>query len=314
MSRRLSWLVAAAGMGWCLFSPIAAAQTPPSWQTQTNPPGNAPAANTTVIPRSSTVPKVGSGGSIQVSLAAFLTEESQAIQQGLVWRVFREKSGSDGKNILVSTLRDASPTLRLEAGAYLVNVALGRANLTRRITVSGDSLQERFVLNAGGLRVIPVLLKGEAANEKAVSYDVQSDERDQHGQRIKIVTGAKAGVVLRLNAGIYSIVSTYGDANAVARADVTVEAGKLAEVTLTHAAAKVTFKLVTRRGGDAIADTQWSLATSQGEHIRDSSGALPTHFLAPGTYIVGARHAGRLYRQEFNVKSGDSAFVEVVMP
>ena len=34
----------------------------------------------------------------------------------------------------------------------------------------------------------------------------------------------------------------------------------------------------------------------------------------PGTYIVGARHAGRLYRQEFNVKSGDSAFVEVVMP
>ena len=175
-------------------------------------------------------------------------------------------------------------------------------------------MQERFVLNAGGLRVIPVLLKGEAASEKAVSYDVQSDERDQHGQRIKVVTAAKAGVVLRLNAGIYSIVSTYGDANAVARADVTVEAGKLAEVTLTHAAAKVTFKLVTRRGGDAIADTQWSLATSQGEHIRDSSGALPTHFLAPGTYIVGARHAGRLYRQEFNVKSGDSAFVEVVMP
>ena len=314
MTRSLSWLMAAAGLGFCLLSPIAAAQTPRGWQTETNAPTNAPPANTTVVPRTSIAPKAGSGGSSQVSMAAFLTEESQAIQQGLVWRVFREKSGSDGKNILVSTLRDASPTLRLEPGAYLVNVALGRANLTRRISVSGDSVQERFVLNAGGLRVIPVLLKGEAASEKAVSYDVQSDERDQHGQRIKVVTAAKAGVVLRLNAGIYSIVSTYGDANAVARADVTVEAGKLAEVTLTHAAAKVTFKLVTRRGGDAIADTQWSLATSQGEHIRDSSGALPTHFLAPGTYIVGARHAGRLYRQEFNVKSGDSAFVEVVMP
>ncbi len=314
MSRSLSWMTVAAGLALCLFSPIAAAQTPRGWQTETNAPTNNPPANTTVIPRSSIAPKTGGAGGAQVSLAAFLTEESQAIQQGLVWRIFREKSGGDSKNILVSTLRDASPTVRLEPGAYLVNVALGRANLTRRITVAGDSSQERFVLNAGGLRVIPVLLKGEPANEKAVSYDVQSDERDQHGQRIKVATAAKAGVVLRLNAGIYSIVSTYGDANAVARADVTVEAGKLAEVTLTHAAAKVTFKLVTRRGGDAIADTQWSLATSQGEHIRDSSGALPTHFLAPGAYIVGARHAGRLYRQEFSVKSGDSAFVEVVMP
>ena len=130
-------------------------------------------------------------------------------------------------------------------------------------------------------------------------YDVQSDERDQHGERIKVVTAAKAGVVLRLNAGIYSIVSTYGDANAMARADVTVEAGKLAEVTLAHAAAKVTFKLVTRRGGDAIADTQWSLATAQGEHIKQSSGALPTHFLAPGAYVVSAKHAGRLYQPRF---------------
>ena len=119
---------------------------------------------------------------------------------------------------------------------------------------------------------------------------------------------------MRLNAGIYSVVSIYGDANATARADVTVEAGKLTEVTLAHAAAKVTFKLVTRRGGDAIADTQWSLATNQGEQVRQSSGALPTHFLAPGVYVVSAKHAGRQYRRDFTVKSGDVAMIEVVMP
>jgi hypothetical protein len=312
MRRLLSTLVATLATGWCLPTLVAKAQTMQGWQTESQPP-----ANTTVIPRSSTIPKSagGTGGAGQVMLAAFLTEESQALQQGLVWRVFREKAGSDGKHPLVTTVRDAAPTLRLEPGTYLVNVALGRANLTRKITVSaGQPLQERFVLNAGGLRVVPVLLDGQPANERAVSYDVQSDERDQHGERIKVITGAKAGIVLRLNAGIYSIVSTYGDANAVARADVTVEAGKLIEVKLPHAAAKVTFKLVTRRGGDAIADTQWSLATGQGEQVRDSSGALPTHFLAPGSYVVSARHAGRVYRQEFRVKSGDNAFVEVVMP
>jgi hypothetical protein len=311
MSPRLSLVPILAAVALCLLPLVAAAQTPPGWQTETSQ----PPANTTVIPRSSAIPKIGAGGAGQISLSAFLTDESQAIQQGLVWRVFREKTGGDSKNVLVSTVRDASPTLRLEPGVYQINVALGRANLTRKITVPGDQpVQERFVLNAGGLRVVPVLRNGETANDKAVTYDVQSDERDQHGERIKVVTAAKAGVVLRLNAGIYSIVSTYGDANALARADVTVEAGKLSEVTLAHAAAKVTFKLVTRRGGDAIADTQWSLATAQGERVKQSSGALPTHFLAPGAYVVSAKHAGRHYQRAFNVKSGDTAFIEVVMP
>jgi hypothetical protein len=298
----------------------ASAQTPPGWQPQTSPPApasptsDAPPANTTVVPRSSEAAK-GAGAPAQLALAAFLTEESQPVQQGLVWRIFREKATADGKNVLVSTHRDANPILRLDPGAYQINVSLGRANLTRRVVVAPETQAvERFVLNAGGLRVIPVLGKGEAANAKAVSFEVQSDERDAHGQRVKVVTGAKAGVVLRLNAGIYSIVSTYGDANAMARADVTVEAGKLTEVTLAHAAAEVTFKLVTRPGGDAIADTQWNLATAQGETVRESSGALPTHFIAPGSYVVSARHAGRTYRRQFSVQTGDAAFVEVVIP
>jgi hypothetical protein len=311
MGRVVSAL-AAIGMSLCLWPVPSGAQMPPGWQTESLPsPGGQP-SNTTVIPRSSTAPKAGGGA--QVSLSAFLTDESQAIQQGLVWRVYREKAG-DGKHTLVSTVREPNPTMRLDPGTYLVNVALGRANLTRKITVPPDQpLQERFVLNAGGLKVVAVLANGEPANERAVSYDVQSDERDQHGQRIKVATGAKAGVVLRLNSGIYSIVSTYGDANATARADVTVEAGKLTEVTLRHAAARVTFKLVTRPGGDAIADTQWSLATAQGEHVRDSSGALPTHLLAPGNYMVRAKHAGRQYSRDFGIRAGQTAFVEVVIP
>ena len=317
MARNLSplWVVVGLALSAALLP--ARAQTQSGWQVETPAPGSQqPPANTTVVPRSPGAPKAaGPPGQGQLSLAAFLTEESQPILQGLVWRVFREKTSADGKNVLLSTHRDANPTLRLEPGTYQVNVALGRANLTRKIVVAAEQATvERFVLNAGGLRVIPVLAKGEPANERAVSFEVQSDERDPHGQRVKVVTAAKAGVVLRLNAGIYSIVSTYGDANAVARADVTVEAGKLTEVTLAHAAAKVTFRLVTRPGGDAIADTQWSLATAQGEGVRESSGALPTHFLAPGGYVVSAKHAGRVYRRQFSVRTGDTAFVEVVIP
>jgi len=281
------------------------------WDSSQEP----PPANTTMVPRSQAPPKPGSGAPGQISLVAHLTDTSPAITQGLVWRVFRDGTGPDGKAQLVSTHKEPSPTLRLEPGTYRINVALGRANLTRKITVAADqSAREKFILNAGGLRLVPVLAGGERASDKLVSFDVESDERDEYGQRTKVVTGAKAGIVLRLNAGNYSIVSTYGDANAMARADVSVEAGKLSEVTLTHPAAQVSFKLVTREGGDAIADTQWSVANVQGDTVKESSGALPSHILAPGTYSARAQHAGRLYKRDFAVRAGDNVLVEVIMP
>ena len=234
-----------------------------------------------------------------------LTQDGQNIEQGLVWRVFRDKPGPDGKLRLVSTHREASPTLRLEAGDYIVNVAFGRAHLTRKIAVSSERpVQERFVLNAGGLRLAPALANGEAVNDKAVSYEIYSDERDQYGQRTKVMSAVKPGLVIRLNAGIYNVVGTYGDANAVARADVTVEAGKLTEATLSHAAAKVTFKLVARAGGDAIADTQWNVANAQGEIVKESVGALPTHVFAPGTYTVSAKNAGEVFQRTVHRAGG----------
>jgi hypothetical protein len=88
----------------------------------------------------------------------------------------------------------------------------------------------------------------------------------------------------------------------------------LSEVTLTHPAATVSFKLVTRGGGEAIADTQWTILNAEGASVKESSGALPTHFLAPGSYAVRAKYSGRIYKQDFAVKAGDNTLVEVIMP
>jgi len=321
--RASSISLADGGSRWWRLAALGAALVPVLWLAQRPAAAQLPGwdsrqeqspANTTMVPRSPGAAKP-SGAPSQVSLVAHLTDTSPAIAQGLVWRVFRDGAGPDGKAQLVSTHKEASPTLRLEPGTYRINVALGRANLTRKIVVAGDQpAREKFILNAGGLRIVPLLASGERASEKLVSFDVESDDRDEYGQRTKVVAGARSGIVLRLNAGIYSIVSTYGDANAMARAEVSVEAGKLSEVTLTHPAAQVSFKLVTREGGDAIADTQWSVANVQGDTVKESSGALPSHILAPGTYSARAKHAGRLYKRDFAVKAGDSVLVEVIMP
>jgi hypothetical protein len=273
-----------------------------------------------VVPRSAP-PSRPTAAQAEVTVQAMLTDDGQRIEQGLVWRVYQEpKSDPQRPGVvkprLLSTFREAAPVLRLPAGEYVVNVAFGRAHLTRKLTLAGGSAtQEKFVLNAGGLRVSALVGKGEKAPETAVTYDVLSGEADQSGSRAKIVTGAKTGLVLRLNAGIYQIVSTYGDANAVVRADVTVEAGKLTEASVNHHGVKVTFKLVTRAGGEALADTQWSVYTAGGELIRESVGAVPTHILAGGNYVVSARHSGtgRVFQRTFNVEDTETAQVEVVM-
>ncbi len=126
------------------------------------------------------------------------------------------------------------------------------------------------------------------------------------------MTGARPGLVIRLNAGIYHIVSTYGDANATVESDVTVEAGKLTEAQISHSAAKATFKLVSRQGGEALSDTQWTIQTKDGRVVKESVGALPSHLLAPGEYTAIARSQGKSFTNSFTLKAGETAVVEVV--
>lgn len=274
-----------------------------SWQTGVN-------AQPAPRPKSESPP----ANSSEVTLTARLTEDGQPIDQGLVWRVFEAASGSDGRSKLVGNSREATLRLRLAPGEYIVVVAFGRAHLTRRLTVKpGLTVSDSFVLNAGGLRLAARLANGTAAPDNAVTYDIYSDERDRHGNRVRVMTGARPGLIVRLNAGLYQVVSVYGDANAVVRADVTVEAGKLTDVQVTHAAARVTFRLTTRSGGVAMADTEWSVTTREGRLVKTSVGALPSHVLAAGTYIVTARHGGHTYKGEFTVNQGDVTEVEVLM-
>jgi len=134
-----------------------------------------------------------------------------------------------------------------------------------------------------------------------------------------VLSNAKPGLIIRLNAGIYQLTSTYGDANATVRTDVTVEAGKLTEAGISHSAAKVAFKLVSEPGGDAVPDTAWSIQTlvgqnALGEIVKESIGAFPTHILAPGTYAAIAKKDGKTYRRDFLVRAGDVVQVEVVRP
>jgi hypothetical protein len=251
---------------------------------------------------------------VAINFKALLTETGPEVRDGLVWRIYKPKPGRDGRYKLISTHRDAAPTADLRPGDYLVNAAYGLSNLTKKVTVTpGQSTGETLVLNAGGLRLGSILANGAKLAPNAVRYDVFADEADQFGNRQKVMGEAKPGVIIRLNAGVYHIVSVYGDANAVVRADVTVEPGKLTDATINHSAARVSFKLVLRRGGEAQADTRWNILTPGGDIVKESAGALPTHILAAGRYTVLARHKGKDYSQDFLINTGEVKQIEVVI-
>jgi hypothetical protein len=319
MALLAAWNAVAAGLGSgpayaqaAQPSPPAVTGTPPAAQPPQAPGARAP--NTTVIMKSpGGVGQADKGRGTNVTLQAALTEGGSRIEQGLIWRIY-DATPADGKHRLITTLKDVAPAIRLAPGDYMINVAFGRAHLTRKVTVKpGEQQPETFVLNAGGLRVAAVLSTGEAAPERSAFYEVFSDERDQFGNRAKVMSSVRAGLIVRLNAGIYHVVSTYGDANATERADVTVEAGKLTEATVRHSAARITLKLVTQVGGEAQADTRWSILAQDGQLVKESLGALPSHILQAGTYTAVAKQGTASFTQVFAVAPGEARQVEVLM-
>ena len=256
--------------------------------------------------------KTNHGG---LALQAHLTETTPAMKKGLTWAIYAAKPDKKtGKHKLISVHKSAEPVMSLPAGTYLISAHCGKAYINRKITIQkGINKTEKFVLNAGGLKIVSVLANGSPVQENTVTFDIFSDERDQFGKRLKVISKVRPGIFVRLNAGIYHLVSTYGDANAQSRADVSVEAGKLTETTMNHEAAKVTFKLVYQSGGEALADTKWSLLSATGNIIKKSAGALPTHFLTAGDYTILAERGEKKYKEHFSVQAGDSKQIEVVI-
>ncbi len=248
-------------------------------------------------------------------LSAMLANDTPPLNSGVIWRIYDGRAQEDGSYQLLHRLRQARTTVTLAPGDYLINAAYGHANLTKRVTVwPGKRKENVFNLNAGGLRLYATLAKQPLLSEQSLTFDVFSEESDQFGNRRKVVAGAKSGVVLRLNSGNYRVESTYGDANAVMQVDVTVEPGKMTEATIDHQAGKVTFRLVEKAGGEALADTIWHIYAEDGQLVKKSGGAFPSHVLAAGRYDVRVEHGGRQFAAKFSVAPGDKKQVELVMP
>jgi hypothetical protein len=145
-----------------------------------------------------------------------------------------------------------------------------------------------------------------------ISFDLYKGSQFEPGDRRPIASAIMPGDVVLVPEGTYYIVSSYGDANSTVRSDIRVAASKLTDVTVNHHAATVTLKLVSERGGEARANTQWSVLTPGGDVVRESIGAFPRVILAEGEYRVIARNDHKTYEGSFHVVNGVDGEVEIV--
>lgn len=251
-------------------------------------------------------------GEGEITLSAQLTDKGEEITRGLVWRVFRPEPGADGKLPLVASAQGGTAAFQLPPGSYLVHASYGRAGATKRITVGRDAKRESMVLDAGGLKLDATLAGGIRIPREKLRFSIYEARSGKDDEKALIIPNVQPNTVVRLNAGVYNVVSTYGSVNAVIRSDIRVEAGKLTEATVEHRAAEVTLKLVREAGGEALADTSWSVLNESGDSIKEAVGAFAPMVLAEGNYTVIAKNRDRIYQKDLTVEAGKNGEVEVV--
>jgi hypothetical protein len=264
-------------------------------------------------PAAMPVPALGGASPQQVSLtlaARFGREAATQITNGLVWRIFPAKPDVTGTFRAVKEDKAASPVMTLPAGDYVVHVSFGLVSATKALHLR-ETTREVFDLPAGGVR-----LEGRVGDVKIpaseITFDIFKGSQFEPGYKTPLVQGVSTGDVVVVPEGNYHIVSNYGDTNAVVRSDIRVQAGKLTDVTVSHRAALITLKLVSERGGDPVANTNWSVITPGGDVIKESTGLFPRLVLAEGDYRAIARNEGRTFERDFKVIAGVDGEVEVL--
>jgi hypothetical protein len=259
---------------------------------------------------------------LTLTLSASLAGSPVAIASGLHWRIYGVEPNADGGRALVRESTLAQPALTLPRGEYVVHVAYGLASAAQKVFLEGDARSLQLQLKAGGLRISGAI--GDQRIDPArLSIDLYVPERNN--PVAKLILHAQAGETIMAPEGAYHVVSTLlqppapgkppsasAPTNSVASGDVKVAAGKIVDVTMRHRFANLTLKLVSAPGGEAMANSSFTVLTPGGDLIGELIGAFPSIVLAEGDYVAVARHDQKTYQAEFSVKSGQDRDVEVL--
>jgi hypothetical protein len=259
-----------------------------------------------------TVPMVPAG-QVALMVSARFGRDPPNISGGLHWRIYPDKPDANGVFRLLKEERAAAPIFVLPPGTYVVHVSFGLATAVKKVQLRSETVRENFELAAGGAR-----FEGRVGDSRIppgqVTFDVYRGSQFEGGaaDRRALASSIAASDVVLLPEGSYYVVSNYGNSNATVRSDIRVQTGKLTDVVVNHRAAVITLKLVAASGGEALANTQWSVLTPGGDVVKEAIGAFPKVVLAEGEYSVVARNDEKTFNGKFKVEPGVDREIEVL--
>ena len=247
-----------------------------------------------------------------VRFAASLSDDGAELDRDLAWSIYSLGDVELNDDDLVLRSQGGTLETQLPPGSYVVHVSYGMASLSRPLNVGPNGLEERFTLGAGGMSLRAAIAAEDYLPADMVSFAVYPEGSDDNSNVEPLIGDVAEGTVLVLPAGRYTVVSRYGDVNALVRAQIDVAVGQLTEAVMFHQASLITLKLVNEPNGEALPGTAWSVLNIGGDIVREYVGAFPTMVLSQGDYTIIARHDGRVFNRNFSVVSGIDREVELV--
>jgi hypothetical protein len=279
---------------------------PPAAQPVSLPPQPAAPSGATAVPAVPMVP----AGQVALMVSARFGRDPPNIPSGLHWRIYPDRPDA-GVFRLLKEERAAAPIFVLPPGGYVVHVSFGLATAVKKVQLRSETVREVFEVAAGGAR-----FEGRVGDSRIpagqVTFDVFRGSQFEGEDRRPVAANVAASDVVLLPEGNYHVVSNYGNSNATVRSDIRVQLGKLTDVVVNHRAAVITLKLVAQAGGEALANTQWSVLTPGGDVVKEAIGAFPKVVLAEGEYSVVAKNDDKTFNGKFKVEPGVDREIEVL--
>jgi hypothetical protein len=238
-------------------------------------------------------------GNEGLSFNARLSEEGGLVNRPVVWKV----KAFGGETLLTREADFAE--LPAEPGDYVVEASYGAVKVERKLTLlEGQRLGVTFVLNVGGLRILPKLQQiGLPDAHPFTSIYRASGGAD--GELVAITE--EPGEILRLGAGAYRIESRFRPGNATAVTEVTVRPGRLSAVEIDMCAGIARLNVLNADDHDVI----WFITDAGGEALPGIPGPAADVVLKPGRYTLRTQIDGVDKASAFTIAPGQiSAIIQ----
>jgi hypothetical protein len=262
------------------------------------------ASSTAAIDRTPEIESAGPdvGAEVRIELAepgrealtfnARLSENGGLITRSISWRV----KAFSGETLLEREADIAE--IAAEPGVYVVEASYGAVRVERKLTLlAGQRLGVTFVLNVGGLRILPKLkqLGLPAARPFTSIYKASGID----GGTLIAIT-EEPGEILRLGAGTYRIECRFRPGNASAMTEVQVKPGLMSAVEIDMDAGIARLDA----SGAGEREVYWLITDAKGVELPGVPGPTADVVLKPGRYMLRTRIDGAEKISAFTIAPG----------